>query len=407
MAEAIKSPSRPQYCHDVSWNPLSYRWPSVIFNQHYGLPPLLDPQDLSWMEGIFRRLGTSSWPGYLRTPVFAPFTQAPGQHVSTLQREMSGGVSEVVGEMCKWKISLDVNHFAPSEITIKIQDGFLVVAGKHEERQDEHGYIARCFTRKYTLPGGVDAENLQSRLSADGILTVEAPLPSIPLPADVDISIQVDETVGGKQQDGDEPQDGVEAEAKPEGETPEPSVPAELAEGAQVTEQEQQTVSDVSGVEAEAKPEGETPEPSVPAELPEGAQVTEQDQQTVSDVDASREPQPESISEAAPDTIESEREQVAEPREEDKEGAFQEAGIERDEEEVHESADKPQAPETPDTITSEQGEQAEVVQPQVLEGEEGYTDPAVTGDEQSIIGQTQEVFTPQQVLQKEMDVGKM
>ncbi|XP_050965800.1 heat shock protein 67B1 isoform X3 [Labeo rohita] len=407
MAEAIKSPSRPQYCHDVSWNPLSYRWPSVIFNQHYGLPPLLDPQDLSWMEGIFRRLGTSSWPGYLRTPVFAPFTQAPGQHVSTLQREMSGGVSEVVGEMCKWKISLDVNHFAPSEITIKIQDGFLVVAGKHEERQDEHGYIARCFTRKYTLPGGVDAENLQSRLSADGILTVEAPLPSIPLPADVDISIQVDETVGGKQQDGDEPQDGVEAEAKPEGETPEPPVPAELAEGAQVTEQEQQTVSDVSGVEAEAKPEGETPEPSVPAELPEGAQVTEQDQQTVSDVDASREPQPESISEAAPDTIESEREQVAEPREEDKEGAFQEAGIERDEEEVHESADKPQAPETPDTITSEQGEQAEVVQPQVLEGEEGYTDPAVTGDEQSIIGQTQEVFTPQQVLQKEMDVGKM
>ncbi|XP_050965802.1 heat shock protein 67B1 isoform X5 [Labeo rohita] len=368
MAEAIKSPSRPQYCHDVSWNPLSYRWPSVIFNQHYGLPPLLDPQDLSWMEGIFRRLGTSSWPGYLRTPVFAPFTQAPGQHVSTLQREMSGGVSEVVGEMCKWKISLDVNHFAPSEITIKIQDGFLVVAGKHEERQDEHGYIARCFTRKYTLPGGVDAENLQSRLSADGILTVEAPLPSIPLPADVDISIQVDETVGGKQQDGDEPQDGVEAEAKPEGETPEPPVPAELAEG---------------------------------------AQVTEQDQQTVSDVDASREPQPESISEAAPDTIESEREQVAEPREEDKEGAFQEAGIERDEEEVHESADKPQAPETPDTITSEQGEQAEVVQPQVLEGEEGYTDPAVTGDEQSIIGQTQEVFTPQQVLQKEMDVGKM
>ena len=22
--------------------------------------------------------------------------------------------------------------------------------GKHEERRDEHGYISRCFTRKYT-----------------------------------------------------------------------------------------------------------------------------------------------------------------------------------------------------------------------------------------------------------------
>lgn len=133
MADAIKSPSRPQYCHEVPWNPLSYRWPSVIFNQHYGLPPLLDPRDLSWIEGIFRRLGTSSWPGYLRTPVFAPFTQASGQHISKLHREMSGGVSEVVGEMCKWKISLDVNHFAPSEVTVKIQDGFLEVAGMGEK----------------------------------------------------------------------------------------------------------------------------------------------------------------------------------------------------------------------------------------------------------------------------------
>ncbi|XP_016428311.1 uncharacterized protein LOC107755870 [Sinocyclocheilus rhinocerous] len=371
MADAIKSPSRTQYCHDVSWNPLSYRWPSVIFNQHYGLPPLLDPQDLSWMEAIFRRLGTSSLPGYLRTPVFAPFTQASGQPMSKLQREMSGGVLEAVGEMCKWKISLDVNHFAPSEITVKIQDGLLVVAGKHEERQDEHGYIARCFTRKYTLPGGVDAENLQSHLSADGILTVEAPLPNIPLPADVNIPIQVEETVGGKQEDADEPQ--VEAEAKPE------------------------------------SFEGETPELSVSTELPEGGQITERDQQTVSDVDPSREPQPQSISEAAPGTTEYEREQVGEPGEEDKEGAFQEAveGTERDGEEVHETADKPQAPETPDTITSEQGEQAEATQPRELEGEEGYTDPAVTEDEQSTFGQTQEVFKPQQVLQKEMDVGKM
>ncbi|CAM4545339.1 unnamed protein product [Leuciscus chuanchicus] len=372
MADAIKSPSRPQYCNEVPWNPLGNRWPSLIFNQHYGLPPLLDSRDLSWIEGIFRRLGTSSWPGYLRTPVFAPFTQASGQHISKLHREMSGGVSEVVGEMSKWKISLDVNHFAPSEVTVKIKDGFLEIAGKHEERQDEHGFIARYFARKYKLPGGVDAENLQSFLSADGILTVEAPLPSIPIHADVIIPIQVEmeaQTVGGKQQ---EPQDATEAEAKPE------------------------------------SFEGETPEPSVSTEHPEG----ERDQQTVSDVDPSREPQPQSITEAAPGAFESGREQVGEPSdgiEEDKEGAIQEAveGIERDTEEAHESADKPQAPETPDTITSEQGEQAEVIQPLELQGEEGYSDPAVTEDEQPTFGQAQEVFNPQLELQKKMDVEKI
>lgn len=170
------------------------------------------------------------------------------------------------------------------------------------------------------------------------------------------------QNVGEKQQDGDEPQDATEAEAKPE------------------------------------SSEGEIHERSISTELPEG----EQDQQTVSDVDPSREPQPQSTTEAAPGAFDSGSEQVGEPRvgiEKDKEGAFQEAveGIEQDTEEGQESADKPQASETPDTITSEQGEQAEVMQPRELDGEEGYTDPAVT----------QEVFTPQLELQKEMGEEKM
>ncbi|XP_051537589.1 heat shock protein 67B1 [Myxocyprinus asiaticus] len=379
MADAIKSSSRPQYCQEVSWYPLSYRWPSVIFNQHFGLAPLLDPRDLSWIEDIIRRLGTSAWPGYLRTTVLSPFTQAPGQQISKLHREMSGGISEVAGETCKWKISLDVNHFAPSEITAKIQGGFLEIAGKHEERQDEHGYIARCFTRKYRLPVGVDSENVQSLVSVDGILTVEAPLTSIPLPADVIIPIQVEaHTIGGKQQNGDKPQDSVEAEEKPESfETS--AVPAEHLEVAQEPEgypADQQIVSD--STHPEVGPSGESPA--------------------------------QSITEPAPGTLESGRVEVEESRDVIEEGVFQEAveDIEKAREEVHEFADKPQAQETPDTVISEQVEQAEIIQneqPLELEGE-GYTDPAVTEDEQSTFGQTQEVFDPQLVLQKEMDVAQ-
>lgn len=362
----------PQYCQDVSWIPLSCRWPSVIFNQHFGLPPLLEPRDLSWMEDIFRRLGTSSWPGYVRSAFLGPLLQASGPAVfSKPQRELSGGVSEVAAETCRWKISLDVNHFAPSEISVKIQDGFLEIAGKHEERQDGHGFIARSFTRKYNLPGGIDVENLQTSLSADGILTVEAPFPSIPLPADVIIPIQVEtgaQTIAGKQQDGDKPQDGIKPESF----------------------------------------DGKTPESSVTAGHPDAGKVTERDQQTVSDVDPSRVAQPQSIAEAASGLSVSGREQVGEPidgREKDKEGRFQEMveGIQRD----GESADKPQAPETPDTIASEQGDQAEVVQLLDLEGEEGCTGPAVMREEQSTFGQGQELFNPQLVLQKKIDVGKM
>uniref|UniRef100_A0A8C3KR79 Heat shock protein family B (small) member 1 n=1 Tax=Calidris pygmaea TaxID=425635 RepID=A0A8C3KR79_9CHAR len=54
---------------------------------------------------------------------------------------------------------------------------FFPLPGKHEEKQDEHGFISRCFTRKYTLPPGVEATAVRSSLSPDGMLTVEAPLP--------------------------------------------------------------------------------------------------------------------------------------------------------------------------------------------------------------------------------------
>ncbi|XP_038829563.1 heat shock protein beta-1-like [Salvelinus namaycush] len=49
-------------------------------------------------------------------------------------------------------------------------------SGKHEERRDEHGYVPRHFTRKILLPG-VDFEKVTSSLSAEGVLSVEAPLP--------------------------------------------------------------------------------------------------------------------------------------------------------------------------------------------------------------------------------------
>ncbi|XP_021573417.1 heat shock protein beta-1, partial [Carlito syrichta] len=63
-------------------------------------------------------------------------------------------------------------------------------AGKHEERQDEHGYISRCFTRKYSLPPGVDPTLVSSSLSPEGTLTVEAPMPK-PATQSAEITIPV------------------------------------------------------------------------------------------------------------------------------------------------------------------------------------------------------------------------
>lgn len=74
-----------------------------------------------------------------------------------------------------FQVNLDVQHFQPNEISVKTVDNSVIVEAKHEERQDEHGYIKREFTRRYDLPKGFKAQDIVSSLSSDGILTVKAP----------------------------------------------------------------------------------------------------------------------------------------------------------------------------------------------------------------------------------------
>ncbi|XP_017464919.1 PREDICTED: heat shock protein 23-like [Rhagoletis zephyria] len=85
-------------------------------------------------------------------------------------------ISPLVGKD-GFQVSMDVAHFKPSELNVKVVDNTVVVEGKHEEREDEHGYISRNFVRRYILPKGYDASNVMGSLSSDGVLTVVAPKP--------------------------------------------------------------------------------------------------------------------------------------------------------------------------------------------------------------------------------------
>ncbi|KAJ0171106.1 hypothetical protein K1T71_013305 [Dendrolimus kikuchii] len=81
----------------------------------------------------------------------------------------------VRNEKEKFEITLVVKDFTPKEISVKTADGYIVVEGKHEEKQDEYGYIARQFMRRYLVPEGCRPEDVKSTLSPDGILTITAP----------------------------------------------------------------------------------------------------------------------------------------------------------------------------------------------------------------------------------------
>jgi hypothetical protein len=73
---------------------------------------------------------------------------------------------------------VDVHQFQPSEITVKTVGHYVVVEGKHEERDDGHGSVQRHFVRKYQLPKDYDLNSMHSSLSSDGILIIKASPPA-------------------------------------------------------------------------------------------------------------------------------------------------------------------------------------------------------------------------------------
>jgi len=86
------------------------------------------------------------------------------------------GFSEIKTDKTNFNVSLDVQHFQPEEINVKIVDNFFVIEGKHEEKGDDHGTISRHFVRKYMIPEECDHEKASTTLSSDGILTITVPV---------------------------------------------------------------------------------------------------------------------------------------------------------------------------------------------------------------------------------------
>ncbi|XP_018046445.1 PREDICTED: high affinity cAMP-specific and IBMX-insensitive 3',5'-cyclic phosphodiesterase 8A-like isoform X3 [Atta colombica] len=108
-------------------------------------------------------------------------------------RQNSSGTSTIQLDNDNFQVILDVQQFSPDEITVKTIDNHVVVEAKHEEKQDEHGYISRHFVRRYVLPPSHDLVNITSTLSSDGVLTVTAPKKNV-TPAGTERVISVVQT---------------------------------------------------------------------------------------------------------------------------------------------------------------------------------------------------------------------
>nr|prf crystallin alphaA [Anas platyrhynchos] len=126
--------------------------PSRLFDQFFG-------------EGLLE---------YDLLPLFSS-TISPYYRQSLFRSVLESGISEVRSDRDKFTIMLDVKHFSPEDLSVKIIDDFVEIHGKHSERQDDHGYISREFHRRYRLPANVDQSAITCSLSSDGMLTFSGP----------------------------------------------------------------------------------------------------------------------------------------------------------------------------------------------------------------------------------------
>lgn len=161
-------------------------FPSRLFDQRFG-------------EGL---LESDLFSGAL-----SPFyLRAPGLHMPNLPMPSPAlnlpdtGLSEVKMDKDKFSVLLDVKHFAPEELSVKVVGDHIEVHAKHEERPDEHGYISREFHRRYMIPKGVNPSAITSALSPDGILSITAPtVPAVTSPErTIPISRQEKPAVAGQ-----------------------------------------------------------------------------------------------------------------------------------------------------------------------------------------------------------------
>lgn len=128
---------------------------SRLFDQHFGLT--LNNEDILPSVASLRPHAFSS-------------TLRPRR----LFTRQQSGVSEVQNEKERFQVMLDVQQFTPRELNVKTIDNFIVIEGKHEEREDEHGFISRQFVRRYAIPEDVKPDNVECNLSSDGVLLISA-----------------------------------------------------------------------------------------------------------------------------------------------------------------------------------------------------------------------------------------
>lgn len=67
-----------------------------------------------------------------------------------------------------------VKDYKLEELKIKIENGFVVIRGSHNEKRDEYSFVSRKFTRRVPMPSHLLVDDLEVKLFFNGILFITA-----------------------------------------------------------------------------------------------------------------------------------------------------------------------------------------------------------------------------------------
>ncbi|RUS80411.1 hypothetical protein EGW08_011823 [Elysia chlorotica] len=100
------------------------------------------------------------------------------------------GDSQVENTDKEFRIRLDLSSYKPEEVKITTDSHKVTVHAKHEERQDNHGYVSREMTRTYKLPNNVDVNSASSAMNANGTLSIKIAKTAQEVPKEVKIPVE-------------------------------------------------------------------------------------------------------------------------------------------------------------------------------------------------------------------------
>nr|AXN72715.1 heat shock protein 17 [Physella acuta] len=103
------------------------------------------------------------------------------------------GDSEIQNTDKEFRIRLDLRHYSPEEVKITSDNQKITITAKHEEKQDNHGFVSREMTRTYSLPDDVDPKSVTSSMNSQGTLSIKVSKKAIEAPKETNIPIEFKE----------------------------------------------------------------------------------------------------------------------------------------------------------------------------------------------------------------------